>query len=179
MCSGSISSRSLGRVSSRVQAAQSLNSINALTLPSSGPVPAGFAVLHGPLKSNVSAQARSMNRSVIRAFASGRVAFERLGQLSLRRLHSGAGAARHRALRHLQLSSVALLRASASKAGKRVSLAERLRTDRQLSRVPEQYTSALAPLSCPQSKWRLRRAPFLTIERANLSFKRTRLRRSA
>jgi len=46
-----------------------------------------------------------MNRSVIRAFASGRVAFERLGKLSLRRLHSGVDAARHRALRHLQLSS--------------------------------------------------------------------------
>ena len=29
-----------------------------LTLPSSGPVPAGFAVFHGPLKSNVRAHRR-------------------------------------------------------------------------------------------------------------------------
>ena len=109
----------------------------------------------------------------------GGAAFKRSRPLSLRRLQSGVGAARHRALRHLQLPSAAARQAPASKAGKRVSLAERFRTDRQLSRGPEQYTSGLVPLVCVQSKWRSRRAPFLAIGRANLSFKRTRLRRSA
>jgi len=123
-----------------------------LTFPSSGPVPAGFAVLHGPLKSNVSALARSMKRSVVHALASGCAAFKRSWRLSLRRQHSGVGAARHGALRHLQLSSAAALRAPASKAGKRVSPAERLRIDRQLSLGPEQYTSGLVPLACVQSK---------------------------
>ena len=120
-----------------------------------------------------------MNRSVIRAFASGCVAFDRLEQLSLRRLHSGISAARHGVLRSVQLALAAALRAPASKAGNRVSLAERLRTGRQRSRGPEQYTSGLAPLACVQSQWRSRCAPFLAIGRANRSFKRTRLRRSA
>ena len=150
-----------------------------LTIPSSGPAPAGFAVLHGPLKSNVSALARSMKRSLVHALASGCASFKRSRPLSLHRLHSGVGAAWHRALRHLQWSSAPALRAMASKAGKRASLAERLRTGRQRSRGPEQYTSGLAPLACVQSQWRSRCAPFLAIGRANLSFKRTRLRRSA
>ena len=165
--------RSLVLGPSRVQAVLWFCPSSGLTLPLSGPA------FGGPLKSNVSAQARSMNRSVIRAFAPGRVAFERLKQLSLRRLHSGIGAARHGVLRSAQLALAVAFRAPASWASKRVSLAERFRTDRQLSRSPEQYTSGLVPLAFAQSQWRSRRVHFLVIGRANLSFKRTRLRRSA
>jgi len=92
-----------------VQVAPSRNSTSALTLPSSGPA------YGGPLKSNVSALARSMKRFVVHALASGGAAFKRSWRLSLRRQHSSVGAARHRALRHLQLSSAAALRAMASK----------------------------------------------------------------
>ena len=52
-----------------------------LTIPSSGPAPAGFAVLHGPLKSNVSALARSMKKSSVRVLASSCAAFGRPEQL--------------------------------------------------------------------------------------------------
>ena len=120
-----------------------------------------------------------MKISVVHALASGDAAFKRSRPLSLRRLHSGVGAARHGALRRLQLSSAAARQAPASKAGKRVSLAERFRTDRQLSQDPEQYTSGLASLAGARSKWRSSSASLLSFGRANLSFKRTRLRRSA
>ena len=64
-----------------------------------------------------------MKKSVVRALASSSVAFKRLGQLSLRRLHSGLGAARHGAFCSVLLALAAALGATASKAGNRVSLA--------------------------------------------------------
>ena len=165
--------RSLVLGPSGVQVAPWFPSSSGLTLPSSGPA------FGSPLKSNVSALARSMKRSVVHAHASGGGASKRSGPLSLRQLHSGLCATRHVALCHLQLSSAASLRAPASKAGKRGSLTERIRTDRQLPQRPEQYTSGLASLAGARSKWRSSSAPLLSFGRANLSFKRTRLRRSA
>ena len=150
-----------------------------LTLPSSGPVPAGFAVLHGPLKSNVSPLAHSMMKSVVHALASGSAASKRSRSLSLHRRHSGVSSARHGALRELQLSSPATLRAPASKVGNWVSLSERSGIHRRSPQGSEQYTSAQAPLADAQSKWRSSRSLVLFIERANPSFKRTCLRQSA
>jgi hypothetical protein len=120
-----------------------------------------------------------MKRSVVHALASSGAAFKRSGPLSLRRLHSSISAARHAALRHLQLSSAAALHASASKVGHRVSLPERFNPDRQSSQGPDQYTSGLVLLACARPQSRSSRAPILVTGRANLSFKRTRLRRSA
>ena len=54
-----------------------------LTLPSSGPVPAGFAVLHGPLKSNVRRRIRFWLVSVWVGSGSSILALERL----LRHIH--------------------------------------------------------------------------------------------
>jgi len=173
ICSRSVWCRSLRLVSSGAQSAPSCKSLSALTVPSSG------LAFGSPLKSNVSAHARSMKRSFFRVLASGRAAFKRLRQLSLRRLHSGIGFARHSALRHPRLTSVTALRASESKAGNRVSLAKRFNTDRQPFQGPDQYTSGLVPLACAQHQSRSGCAPILAIGRANLSFKRTRLRRSA
>jgi hypothetical protein len=144
-----------------------------LTLPSSGPA------YGGPLKSNVSPLEHSMKKSVVHAFASAGAASKRFPQLSLRRLHSGVGAARHGVLRDLQFSSASALRALASKVSTWVFLSERFGTDLQPPQGSEQYTSAQVKLACARSKWRSSRARLLFAERANLSFKRTRLRRSA
>ena len=120
-----------------------------------------------------------MKKSAVHALASGSATFKRFRQLSLRRLHSDLGVARHGALRHIRRTSLGALRALASKVGHQVALAERFHIDRQLPQGPAQYTSGLASLAGTQSQWRSRRAPFLAVGRANLSFKRTRLRRSA
>ena len=120
-----------------------------------------------------------MKKSVGRSSASGGAAFKSFGQLSLRRLHSGVGAARNGVLRDLQLSSAGALRASASRAGNWVSLSERFGTDLQRPQGSEQYTSGQVPLAGAGSKWRSSRSLPPFVERANPSFKRTRLRRSA
>ena len=57
-----------------------------------------------------------MKKSAVRALASGDAVFKRFRQLSLRRLHSGIGAARSGVLRDLQLSLTGARRASASRA---------------------------------------------------------------
>jgi hypothetical protein len=148
-------------------------STGGLTIPSSGPA------YGGPLKSNVSPLAHSMKKSVVRTFASGSAAFKRFGQLSLRRLHSGVSAARLGTLRDLQFSSAGALRVSASRTSSWVSLSQRFGTDRQRPQGSQQYTSAQAPLTDAGSKLRSSRCLSLFAERANPSFKRTRLRRSA
>ena len=71
-----------------------------------------------------------MKKSVVRALASGETAFKRPRHLSLRRLHSGIGAARHGVLRNRRLFSAGARRAPASRANCRVSLSERFGTDR-------------------------------------------------
>jgi hypothetical protein len=120
-----------------------------------------------------------MKKSVVHAFASGGAAFRRFRQLSLRWLHSRFGAARHGELRDLQFSPAGALRVLASSASTLVSLSERFGPDRQPLQGAQQYTSAQVPLACARSKSRSSRALLLFAERANLSFKRTRLRRSA
>jgi len=120
-----------------------------------------------------------MKKSAVRALASGDAVFKRFRQLSLRRLQSGIGAARSGVLRDLQLSLTGALRASASRASGRVSLSERSGIDLQQPQGSEQYTSAQVPLAGAGSKWRSSRPLVSFIERANPSFKRTRLRRSA
>ena len=72
-----------------------------------------------------------MKKSVIHASASSGAAFNRSGQLSLRRLHSGIGAARHGALRGVRLPSAGALREPASKADDRVYLTERSGANRR------------------------------------------------
>ena len=115
-----------------------------------------------------------MKKSVVHALASSSAAFNRFAQLSLRRLHSGVGAARHGALRQLQLSSAAALRAPASKAGSPASLAERFRTDGQLPQgsEPIHFSSSAARVCSVPVAFKARL--LLLIGRANLSFKRTR-----
>ena len=146
---------------------------SGLTLPSSGPA-------YGrPLKSNVSALARQMKKSVVQALASGDAAFKRSEQLPLRRLHSRIGATRHGVLRDRQLFSAGSRRAPASRASGRVSLSERFGTDRHPLQGSEQYTLGQVSLACARSNWRSSRAELQFNQRANPSFKRTRLRRSA
>jgi len=140
----------------------------ALTLPSSGPA------YSGPLKSNVSALAREMKKSVVRALASGEAAFKRPRHLSLRRLHSGIGAARHGVLRNRRLFSTGARRAPASRASCRVSLSEHFGTDRHPFQGSEQYTPGQVSLACARSKWRSSHAALQFNQRANPSFKRTR-----
>ena len=184
MCSGSVSNRSPGRVSSRVQAAQSLNSISALTLPASGPVPAGFAVLHGPLTSNVSALVHQMKKPVLRALASIGVDSRRFEQLSLRRMHNGIGAARYGALREVRISLLRALRLRSTavppprsihscshQRHKQYEIWPNLKYQHRIQ--PNSQSRRLVSLAGAWSQLRSSRTEVQFNQRANPSFKRT------